>query len=172
MVQWKMTAKTGSIKYDCTLNGIQKRCGGCCVSTTLTCWPPKSGDGGVCPALGENGCQLGMGRPVTCHLYPLRLNPNNTLILHGATRFPNMCKGNRNHPDGPMLVDALRFNLIALFGEQQVSDARESFLSGNDFYFTPLNWVIPAIKMEEEFEEKNLPPISFLPEVEINLNLS
>jgi hypothetical protein len=117
-------------RHDCTTSGIAERChGGCCRNPTY--WPVRidpSPNG--CAALGPDGCRLGDGRPVTCHLYPL--HGDTTLTLHFRTRLKTSCCAG-NAGEGPPLHEALRTSLEALLedGEyQRIADACASGTEG------------------------------------------
>ena len=152
---WRLRPGTGLGRYECTLKGIQTRCGGACCRKGW--WPPKPN--GACVHLGETGCTLGDARPVRCHLYPLQVNEHGTLVAHAMTRFPAaMCQGNRNAPDGPYLIDALRPGLVALFGQREVDRAREDLLAGRDHVFQVPDWVLAALEQEAAWEVAGVPP--------------
>lgn len=155
--RWRLIAATATSRYDCTPGGIALRChGACCRSPAF--WPPRTGVDAVCPRLGPEGCTLGDARPVTCHLYPLRINPQGTLVLHGNTRFPQgMCKGNRGQ--GPMLIDALRPGLVVVLGEDEYEAVRATVLCGRNALVVPLPWVAAALAQEAEWEAANVPPV-------------
>lgn len=153
---WRLPHTVALIRYECTLKGILKRCGGrCCSSPSF--WPPKSGPNHTCVHLGPQGCTIGNDRPVTCHLYPLRIK-DTTLFIHGATRWPAVCKGNRGADDAPPLIDSIRSGLIAIFGEAEVVAARADVMAGRDAYLRVPAWVPAALEAEDALEAANVPP--------------
>lgn len=158
--RWKLTAATATSLYDCTPHGIASRCHGkCCYGPGG--WPPRPD--GACTRLDPaTGCTMGASRPVVCHLYPLRLNPNGTLVIHGATRWPSACcKGNRGAEGAPMLVDALRPGLEALVGPDEYARVRAEVVAGRDVWLTPLPGVVTDLEHEREMEMRDeVPPPS------------
>jgi hypothetical protein len=153
---WKLLPGTGLLPYDCTPHGIASVCGGACCKTGW--WPPKPN--GACVHLdAATGCTLGDGRPVACHLYPLQVNANGTLVLHGLTRWKHtMCKSNRGAEGAPRLIDALRPGLTALFGAGEVAAAKAVLLAGREYRFDVPAWVLAAIAQETEWEVQGVPP--------------
>jgi hypothetical protein len=161
MTTWGVSAAFLTKKHNCTLAGITARCGGaCCYGPTF--WPGRvssTTEHKACPRLGDKGCTFSDNdKPVTCHIYPLRLNKNNKLVLHHRAMFPTgICKG--NFGNGPMLVDAMRNNLIALFGEAQYTRVRADVIAGKDSYFEVPPAVFAAYEAEFALELANKPPV-------------
>lgn len=158
--RWTVSHKWLTKKHDCTLAGIRGRChGGCCHSATY--WPPVAYDGPdkACGMLGPAGCQFSdADKPITCLLYPLILNKYGQLGLHiRATTGKGVCKG--NHGKGPMLIDALRLNLIELFGVEQFDRVRREILAGRDSYFVVSDKIALQYSLEKVMADKNLPPV-------------
>jgi hypothetical protein len=158
MTRWRLSWKWATKRHACTLAGIVQNCGGRCCSSPHF-WPPRVGgraDHG-CYWLGPQGCRLSaQDKPVGCHLYPLRLSAAGTLGLHRAAAL-QFCKG--NHGQGPLLVDALRPSLVALFGERQFEAARAEVLAERDAWFDVPPEVEAAYERELEWERLNLRPL-------------
>ncbi len=153
--RWKLLPGTGLLPYECTLKGIQSTCGGACCRTGW--WPPKPD--GACVHLTPTGCGMDDERPVACHLYPLQVNANGTLVLHGLTRWKHtMCKTNRGAEGAPPLIDALRPGLVALFGAREWGAAKDDLLAGRAHWFDVPAWVLAAIEQEARWEAAGLPP--------------
>jgi hypothetical protein len=113
----------------------------------------------ACGYLGTAGCTLDFAnRPVTCLLYPFKLNKNNKLVCHNwITKEKGVCKGNHNH--GPMIIDVIKGNLQALFGLDQYTRVRADVISGKDSYFVVSDSILEAYKQELFWEERNEQPI-------------
>jgi len=178
-VIWKVSAAWASRSHDCTLAGIVKKCGGMCCSSPAF-WPPKAfndpnvadyGDvvvngmgkrkvGFSCGHLTEFGCKFSPAdKPVTCLLYPFVLNKHNTLVCHNRiTTGHGICKG--NHNNGPMIIDVVRDNLIALFGEKQVDHVRADVAAGKDSYFLVSEDLLRQYNQENEWANENVKPIA------------
>ena len=153
--RWKLLPGTGLGPYDCTPHGIEETCGAACCKTGW--WPPKPN--GACVHLTPTGCGMQDERPIACHLYPLQVNANGTLVLHGLTRWKHtMCKTNRGKPGAPMLIDSLRRGLVALFGEAEVDAAKANLLAGRAHVFEVPAWVLAAIEQEARWEAAGVPP--------------
>lgn len=160
--RWKVSAAWGRRAHECSLAGILRRChGGCC--RTASFWPPSAfqrpdADPVPCGRLGAGGCTFAADdKPVTCHLYPLMLNENGTLILHHRTTFQNgVCKG--NHGEGPPIIVALADNLVHLFGRDQYERVRTDVLAGRDSFFDPPPAVVAALVREHAWAATNAPP--------------
>lgn len=118
LTELKFSAKWCQKRVACTLATVPHVCGaGCCTSRAF--WPAMSTDrpNGHCHHLGPQGCRLGVARPVTCHLYPLKISKTGTVVLHyRVTQSPNHfpCRG--NYGNGPMVIEALADSLDHLFG--------------------------------------------------------
>lgn len=154
-VTWKISAAWASKPHDCTADGIREKCGGRCCRWDA--WPPRSGVDNTCPMLGPDGCKLGENRPVTCHLYPLRLNKSGTLVKHHrANMTTGICGACAN--TGPPLIDAMRGDLTFLFGAEQYEAARAAILDGHDYEVTVPQWVLNGLAREDELEAENAPP--------------
>jgi hypothetical protein len=159
--RWRVSAAWTRRAHDCTLAGIEARCGGgCCHGPTY--WPAVSEAGragGPCANLGPNGCSWpGEDRPVTCLLYPLRLNRAGMLVLHHRTTTAgSVCKG--NHGQGPRLIEAMAYSLTSLFGEEQYQRVLAQVLAGEDSYFEVPEEVLQAMELELAQEAVQEPPI-------------
>ncbi len=130
-VSWKWTIK----KLDCTLSGIQKRCrGGCCYKSHSGGWPRVRTDD-PCHYLGAQGCTFAAeDKPLSCQLYPMRLNKNLTLVVHARAFLKGRpCRPNFNL--GPPIIVALEDNLVPVFGHEQYDRVRASILTERDSYF-------------------------------------
>jgi hypothetical protein len=154
-VRWKMSAAWLARPHDCTLRGIMDRCGGVCCRSKVF-WPPRTGENG-CPLLGPAGCTLSVDdRPVTCLLYPLRVR-GTSVAKHHVSTIPTMwCAGNDNR--GPALVDAMRDQLVALFGADQYEHIRSEALAGRDVWVDVPPDVMAAYEAEMVEEEANVVP--------------
>lgn len=177
--RWRISAKWATRRHECNPAGIQSRCKGMCCSSPAF-WPPKAYTiadhpkfeskvlngigikvlGRSCGHLKESGCDFTVDeRPVTCLLYPFVLNSNGTLVCHNRiTTAKGICKG--NHNNGPMIVDVIRSNLIALFGESQVDRVRADVVVGRDSYFDVPEDVARQYQQEHEWAEENVKPVS------------
>lgn len=153
---WRLKPGTATIPWECTPEGIRSRCHGRCC--TVGWWPPKP-DGRCVHLDPDTGCTLGVGRPVACHLYPLQVKANGTMVAHAMTRYPGaMCMGNRGAAGAPMLIDALRPGLVALFGAEEWVAARAAVVGGRDYLFVVPKWVLDAIEQEAVWEVAGVPP--------------
>lgn len=162
-VVWRISAAWVRRAHDCTLAGIQARCGGaCCHGPTY--WPAISSEagraGGPCARLGPEGCTWEpVDRPVTCLLYPLRLNRAGMLVLHHrTTTATSVCRG--NHGQGPRLIDAMRVHLEALFGPEQYAQVLEAVNAGRDGWVQPSQEVLDSYLLELAQEQVLEPPIA------------
>lgn len=162
----KVSAKWTGRRLNCTVDGIVSRedpkyvgCeAGCCRLPMF--YPAKSNNNGKGPCyfLGDKGCTMELkDRPVTCNLFPLRLNKNNTLVGWGRTYLPGAaCSACAN--EGPLMIEALRPGLVDLFGEGQTDAAIESVKRGIDPVLVVRPEVMGALLREEEWEEQLLIP--------------
>jgi len=152
---WHVSARWCRRRHNCTLAGILKNChGNCCKSKKF--WPPAAyGDAG-CVWLGPKGCSLDQQtRPAVCSLYPLRL-VKGTLVLYIRATYPKgHCAG--NHGDGPMIIDALKSSLIALFGQEQYDRVRADVVAGKNSYFVPSEYLLKKFGMEDKLAKEMLP---------------
>lgn len=162
---WTLNPGSACLPYECTLKGIQTRCGGgCCLNRGFG--PPSWGTekwGDPCTRLEPGvGCTLGEGRPVVCHLYPLVITDDRgTMMVHHVTRWPHggACKGNRKAEGAPMLIDAIREGLVAVFGEAEVDAARHRLVvEGKPYRFRVPAWVKEALDNEARWEAEGVPP--------------
>jgi len=175
---WKVSAAWARRRHECNLEGITKRCGGMCCSSP-SFWPPRAFQepevvnygrvvgngvglkrlGQSCGFLSDRGCTLDSSRrPVTCLLYPFTLNSRDTLVGHNRiTTRRGICKG--NHNNGPMIIDVIRDNLIALFGAEQVDRVRADIVEGRDSYFEVPESVHRQLMQEKEWDEENVRPV-------------
>ena len=159
---WKLSAAWASKRHNCTLAGIVSRCNAaCCYGPTF--WPGRVGntpEDHRCQRLGPRGCTFSLeDKPISCLLYPLRLNKSGTLILHQrATYSRGICKGNFGDEGGPLLIDALRECLVVLFGQEQYKQARADVLAGSDACRVPSAELLRQYYREEGWEEENLLP--------------
>lgn len=150
----------------------------CCSSPAF--WPPKAfsnpdakdyGDivingmgklkvGFSCGYLTQFGCKFSPEeKPVTCLLYPFVLNKHGTLVCHNRiTTGHGICKG--NHNNGPIIIDVVRDNLIALFGEAQVDRVREDVVAGRDGFFIVPDHVIRQYNQENDWARDNVKPVA------------
>ena len=160
MTKWSISAKwTGQHQLDCTLAGITKRCHGkCCHGPTY--WPGKSGpDGMRCVHLGEQGCTLTpQQRPVTCLLYPLRLNDKNKLVVHQRAILPHGCCA-PNWEKGPLVVEVLQPQLAELFGQHTAARIVAGVKAGENVEFAVPQPVLEALQREARWETDNTPPV-------------
>lgn len=161
-VRWRISSAWARAAHDCTLAGIRARCGGrCCYGPTY--WPaissPTGPDGGPCANLGPEGCRWAdADKPVTCLLYPLRLNRAGMLVLHHRTTMQtSVCAG--NHGQGPPLIDAIAPQLRELFGADEYDRVRGEIMAGRDSYFEPSLGVLAAYELELAQEALREPPI-------------
>lgn len=152
---WRVSPEVW-VAHDCTLAGIMARCGGRCCRTPGY-WPPLTGEAGVCPLLGEQGCTLTTAdRPVTCLLYPLRLR-GDLLVLHHRTRMEtSVCAG--NHGVGPPLWEAMRPQLVELFGERQWDRVRSAVSAGVPGRVYPSQELLGQYRRELMWEHDGLVP--------------
>lgn len=155
--RWGVSAAWVVRRHNCTLEHIRSTCGGNCCRTQGF-WPPKTTPTGCAHLTAENVCRFEeRDRPVTCLLYPLRLNAAGTLILHSrAAARTSVCRNAHNH--GPQLIDALASNLRALFGPEQYDRVRADVLAGRDSYFDVPDDVAAYVDAEADWERRNVPP--------------
>lgn len=160
-VQWKISAAWASKRIDCTVEGITRKggcAGDCCTpGPSAHRWPPKAGDRkDGCDYLGDQGCTMPMeDRPVTCLLYPLRLNDSQTLVMHNRA-LTSCCKP--NYRKGPMIIEAMRPQLAALFGPDAVEHIIADVAAGRDTVVEVPEDLLEAMKLEEVWEEQNALP--------------
>ena len=159
---WKLSAAWASKRHNCTVAGILSRChAACCHGPTF--WPGRVGNtenNTRCQRLGDKGCTFPLkDKPISCLLYPLRLNKSGTLILHQrAVYAKGICKGNFGDGEGPLLIDALKDCLVELFGLDQYKQARKDVLSGKDARLVPSAELLHQYYREEARQTANLPP--------------
>lgn len=159
---WKLSAAWASKRHNCTVAGIISKChAACCHGPSF--WPGRVGNtpgNNRCQRLGPKGCTFSLeDKPISCLLYPLRLNKSGTLILHQRAVYANgICKGNFGDGDGPLLIDAIRDCLVVLFGKKQYEHARAEVLAGRDAQLVPSAKLLRQYYREEGWEEANLPP--------------
>lgn len=159
---WTLNPGSACLPYECTVEGIRDRCGGaCCWDRGY--WPPSSGGvkRGPCPALTIGvGCTLGDARPITCHLYPLVVSDRGTLMVDPDTRWvkTGVCKGNRGAEGAPMLIDAVRPGLVALFGEEVWARARTTVMAGRPARLVVPEWLKAALREEGRLADANESP--------------
>ncbi len=149
-------------RVDCTLDGITRDggCGAACCHSgpTDTRWPARSAPGignRPCARLGPDGCTLDDARPVTCHLYPLRI-VRGRLVLHNRVLLGIPCGSCAN--TGPRVVEALDRSLRLLFGGDQVDRMRVDVDAGRDSWLEVTPAVAAALAREAEWEFANLVP--------------
>lgn len=156
---WKISAKWLSKRVNCTFQGITQNCkGNCC--KTKGFWPPNA-FGGECGLLTESGCAWGVeDKPITCLLYPLKLNKNNTLVLHSRVTYAKgICKGNYGNGNKTIL-EVLEVQLTHLFGAKEYEKMKTSILvHKKDYILTIPEHISKALEFEGKDEEKKLPPI-------------
>lgn len=160
-VVWKISAAWASTMIDCTAHGITREGGcraKCCYGPTY--WPGRAGPYGLrCAHLGNQGCTLkAADKPVTCHLYPLRLNAKGTLVLHNAAILPHGCCRPNYQRGGRMIIEVLAPSLRALFGKRIAGMMVQSVKAGKDFRFKPPKTILQAVAREEEWAAKNQVP--------------
>jgi hypothetical protein len=154
--RWRVSREL-SAPHECTLEGILARCGGSCCKSAVF-WPSRTFETNICGNLGPEGCRLApTDKPITCLLYPIRLVRGEMLLLHHRARFgKGICKG--NHGQGPPLIDALRGNLVTLFGEEQVDRVRADVMAGRQSWVEPSDDLVRQLAAEEQAEEANEHP--------------
>jgi len=158
-VIWRLSHKWANHQLDCTLWGIVQRChAGCCTSgPSGTFWPGRTGETGSCPRLGPAGCTYeAHDKPIRCLLFPFRLNPSGTLVLHDKSLIVGCCR--LNNKLGPRAIVALRSSFVALFGDAQTDDAIEVTASLADAFLVPAPGVLEALEREAEWERQGVPP--------------
>lgn len=156
---WRVSAAWGSKRLNCTPAGITRAggCGGaCCYGPTF--WPGKASGRAdhACAHLGPEGCTLSPAdKPVTCHLYPLKLNAHGTLVVHGRAPI-GCCKPNWG--DGPMVIEALQPGLAALFGNATAQAIVDSVKAGEDYDLAVPPSIAEALDREAAWEAANAIP--------------
>jgi hypothetical protein len=160
-LRWRVGAKTMTARHDCTLSGIQARCGGgCCrAGPSRSYWPARA-YGDVCGNLGPSGCTLSPDdKPVTCLLYPLVAHDDKgSIVLHHRTRLPtSVCRG--NYGQGPMLIDAIADNLRTLFGDAEFERVHAEVTAGRDSYFDVPPDIAEAVRREHGWADRSLKPV-------------
>lgn len=155
---WKFSAKILARPHDCSPSGIAKRCKGACCRKPL--WPGQAGTSEEgCDLLGDDGsCTLAIPkRPVTCLLYPLRLNQNGTVILHHRARMQrHWCGG--NYGEGRPLVDSLKRSLVEIVGGANYTKLRKAVAEGRDLTLEIEPAVAAALERERGWEAEGVPP--------------
>ncbi len=159
---WSLNAASARRHLDCSLDGIRRGCGGrCCWSQGGVYWPANSSgtDDGCCPHLGPVGCRLGDSRPVTCHLYPFKLSPTNTLHVHiGALLFGCCHKNTRSKRTA---WDSIWPSFVLLFGERQVERADRQIEAGIDPFFQVPDRIAERYFLEAEWGKRRIVPEPF-----------
>ena len=153
----KFSAKSLLRKVQCTVEGIIKHCDGrCCKGDAF--WPSKASAKHdstglrICHYLEATGCSLPQDeKPITCRLYPLVINSNNTVIVH--FRAPSFCKGNIG--EGEPLIDSMRECLVSIFGQQTYDIIRNGVQHGVDVYVDVPNEIREQLA-KEAGQEKNM----------------
>jgi hypothetical protein len=156
---WIISSKWMLKRFDCTPEGIRTKCHGKCCYAPL--WPGCTGKDGKCPHLGAKGCTIQRleDRPITCLLYPLKLNKSrrNTLVVHLKGILKNMpCE--KSYGSGPPLIDIMKGTFSILFGSDVYDRLREQVLKGKDFQVHLPKEVAERYKMEKQFEKENKAP--------------
>src|SRR4030043_815558 len=150
---WKISSKWMLKRFDCTPEGIRTKCRGKCCYGPL--WPGCTGKDGKCPFLGENGCKISdiTKRPITCLLYPLKLNKNNTLVVHLKGILKNMpCE--KCYGSGPLLIDLMGDTFSFIFGPDNFERIRNQVLGGKDEFICLKTSILERYKKERELEKK------------------
>lgn len=156
--EWSISAAWGQKHLDCgTQEGI-KRCKGACCSYDKF-WPPRVGEEN-CKFITPKGCSLDMNnRPVTCLLYPFRLNKSNKLVLHIRITLKFwMC--NVNYGKGPMVVVGMQNCFNALFGEKTTDCITTFVKDGRGLTFRVPENVVLAYYDEKDKEKACQQPSS------------
>jgi 1-aminocyclopropane-1-carboxylate deaminase/D-cysteine desulfhydrase-like pyridoxal-dependent ACC family enzyme len=157
-VTWKFSAKWLNKQVDCTLEGIS-RCGGVCCIKKAT-WPASSNiDGDACFHYEPGqGCKLQpKDQPVMCHLSPMRLNDNNTVVLYHRVFQPNS-KCYPNAGKGPKIIEAVFDNLVALFGPEKAAHIQDTILAGKDAVIEVAPDIIESVERELQWVKDNVIP--------------
>lgn len=160
-VLWWLSPAWAARKHDCTLAGIQQRCGGRCCSAKGY-WPPNAyiednqragkkdeivqlgvgwkNDLYACGHLTKHGCELGQEHmPITCLLHPFKLNRTNTLVCSNwVTTQTGTCGG--NHGQGPPMIKSVERSFVTLFGRKQYAEACNAVLTKGEAY----TFIVPA----------------------------
>lgn len=102
------------------------------------------------------GCELGAARPITCLLYPLRLNNSGTLVLH--VRATTGCCRRTYRVGGRSIARNLRDSLALLFGAEAADQAVADVEAGKDATLEVPEWVLEALAEETEWEDTNTVP--------------
>lgn len=156
--RWYVSAAVSKMRFNCTPDHIIEKCGGhCCHNPHY--WPPKSFEGGVCEYLGKQGCTLDpLDRPIGCLFFPFALSREWKLNMYFGLRFKHS-KCNEAYGTGPLLIDALNWGLVAIFGQEQYDRVRADVMSGKDGHFDLSEELIEQYKREYKWEMKNIKPI-------------
>lgn len=156
-VSWKFSAAWLGKPLNCTLAGITENCNGKCCKKPF--YPASSSPhSDNCVHLGEQGCTLaGKDKPVTCLLFPLKKNDNDTWVLYHRASQPNGCCAG-NYGNGPILVDALYDNLTELFGAPIADQIRAGVHAGEDVKIKVPAHVLRAYELERKWEADNTIP--------------
>jgi hypothetical protein len=158
---WKMSAACAIKHLDCTFHGITRvgGCGGACCKK-MSFWPPKAGDDPAqCDRLGPEGCTLGDDRPLTCHLYPFRLNKNNTLVLHHTGFYLKHSTCDPCRGKGPRVIDAIFQSLVSIFGVFEAARIRDEVDAGRDPIIDVPQGIVDAMAEEDQWEADNTVPL-------------
>lgn len=157
--KWKISSKWASQQLNCTHEGIINNCHGNCCNTPGF-WPPKAGEKSgqndhACYYLGEKGCTLSdEDKPVTCHLFPMKLNKNNTLIgWHRMKQPGSVCYPNTT--SGPMIIEAIFESLVHLLGREKADYILSEVQAGRDPIVEIPEDVIQALNNEYIWESNN-----------------
>ncbi len=148
---WKFSAKNLLKNHRCDYNICK---GKCCKGPTF--WPGRASDDGECINLYPSGCQIPIqNRPITCLLYPLVLNKNNTIIRHFRCRA--ICKTNCEL--GKPIIEELFWCFSSLFGNDQASYLKQEILKGKDTILLVPKDIVLSLLEEKECARKNwFPP--------------
>lgn len=126
--------------------------GSCC--TAKSYYPPKANNG-VCFYLSSTGCVLKeYEKPIICLLYPLIINKNNLLVLHGKALL-GTCKLCYKKKEIPIL-QYLKSNLVSVFGEGLYNAMYQTcVIEKRNFVFNPSRNFWKDLEYEVLCEKEN-----------------
>lgn len=158
---WSLSARSARMHLDCSPEGIERGCGGaCCAWHNEAFWPANSSPSHTsCPQRGPEGCLLGDARPVTCHLYPFKLNPMNMLVAHFWSLKHGCCHPNTH--TSRTIWESIRPSFEYLFGREQVERADAHIEAGADPHFRVPIRIAERYLLEAEWAKQRLAPGPF-----------
>lgn len=149
----KVSYKWATKLINCTAEGIVNGCEAKCCRTA-SYWPVRvrMQENNKCYYLRADGCSLtAEHQPITCHIYPFMIHKNQ-LMLHFRA-IASCCKKCYGH--GPMIIQAIRKNLIYIFGEEQYERVLSDVSKKHNSHFIVPKSIRIALNNEKIWRDNN-----------------